>query len=66
LVAIILFIYSDVIAWKEGMSVLLGTLVGGYVAAHISRKLSQKYVRSLIIMISCGTTFYFFINRYFT
>ncbi len=65
LVAIVLFIYSGVIAWTEGVSVLLGTLVGGYLAAHISRKLSQKYVRSFIILASCGITFYFFMDMYF-
>jgi len=64
LIAIVLFIYSGVIAWQEGMSVLLGTLVGGYVAAHVSRKLSQKHIRSFIITVSCVITFYFFIDTY--
>jgi len=66
LIAIVLFIYSGVIAWHEGISVLLGTLVGGYVAAHVSRKLSQKHVRSFIVMVSFGITAYFFIDMYFS
>lgn len=65
LIAIVLFIYNGVIAWQEGISVLLGTLVGGYVAAHVSRKLSQKHIRSFIVMVSCGITSYFFIDMYF-
>lgn len=65
LIAIALFIYNGVIAWHEGISVLLGTLVGGYVAAHISRKLSQKHLRAFIVMVSCGITSYFFIDMYF-
>ena len=65
LIAIVLFIYSGEIAWLEGICVLLGTLVGGYIAARVSRKLPQKHVRSFIIMISCGITFYFFLEMYF-
>ena len=66
LIAIVLFIYNGVIAWQEGISVLLGTLVGGYVAAHVSRKLSQKHIRSFIIVVSSGITCYFFMDMYFT
>ncbi len=65
LIAIALFVYSGVIAWREGICVLLGTLVGGYVAAHVARKLSQKHVRTFIILVSCGMTSYFFIDMYF-
>lgn len=49
LIAIVLFIYDGVIAWYEGIIVLIGTLVGGYLAAHISKQLSQQYVRVFVI-----------------
>jgi len=64
LVAITLFIYDGVIAWHEGIIVLVGSLAGGYVAAHISKGLSQQYVRAFVIVASCGITAYFFINTY--
>jgi uncharacterized membrane protein YfcA len=64
LIAIVLFIYNDVIVWYEGTIVLCGTLTGGYVAAHISRHLPQKQVRSFVILASITTTLYFFIDIY--
>ena len=64
LIAIILFIYNGMIVWKEGIIVLLGTLVGGYVAAHISRQLPQAYIRSFVIYMSIGITISFFYDTY--
>ncbi|MCG8428449.1 MAG: sulfite exporter TauE/SafE family protein, partial [Chromatiales bacterium] len=64
LIAIALFIYDGVIAWYEGTIVLVGTLAGGYVAAHLSRKLPQQMVRSAVIVASVGITLYFFYDIY--
>ena len=64
LVAIALFIYDNAIAWYAGTTVLLGTLVGGYVAAHVSRRLPQAYVRNFVILASSGITVYFFFETY--
>lgn len=64
LIAIVLFIYNDVIAWYEGTIVLFGTLAGGYGAAHLSRQLPQKHVRNFVIVASITTTLYFFIDTY--
>jgi len=60
LIAIVLFIYDGAIAWYEGSLVLLGTLSGGYVAAHYSRQLPQNWVRAFVIFASIGITTYYF------
>ena len=65
LIAIVLFIIDGVIAWYEGTIVLVGTLTGGYVAAHLSRQLPQAYVRGFVIVASIGITLYFFYDIYF-
>lgn len=65
LIAIALFIYHDAIAWYEGSIVLAGTLIGGYVAAHLSRQIPQKIIRALVILASIGVTAYFFYDIYF-
>lgn len=64
LIAVALFIFDGVIAWYEGVAMLFGTLVGGYVAANISRQLPQNYVRRFVILASSGITFYFFFDVY--
>ncbi|MEW8657609.1 MAG: sulfite exporter TauE/SafE family protein [Candidatus Thiodiazotropha endolucinida] len=65
LVAILLFIYDGMIAWYAGITVMLGTLAGGYMAAHLSRRLSQRSVRSFIIFAGSVITLYFFYETYF-
>lgn len=64
LIAIAVFIYNGAIAWYEGSIVLAGTLIGGFVAAHISRQLPQKKVRTFVIIASSGITLYFFWINY--
>ena len=64
IIAIVLFAYDGLIAWKEGSAALIGVVVGGYFAARISRHLPQSWVRSFVIMISIATTIYFFYANY--
>ena len=64
LAAIALFIYSGEIAWIEGSIVLLGTMTGGYIAARISRQISQVYVRNFVILAGTSITLYFFYDIY--
>lgn len=64
LIAIVLFIVKDAIVWFEGSIVMFGTLVGGYVAAHISRSLPQQLVRNFVIVASSAITLYFFNESY--
>jgi uncharacterized membrane protein YfcA len=64
LIAIAVFIYHDVIAWYQGTIVLCGSLIGGYVAAKMSRQLPQKQVRACVIVASMSITLYFFFDTY--
>lgn len=64
LVAIALFIKNGAIAWHQGLMVLTGTLLGGFLAAHLSKQWPQKYIRIIIIITSCLITVYFFIKTY--
>jgi uncharacterized membrane protein YfcA len=64
LVAVLVFFIDGVIAWYEGSLVLLGSLIGGFIAAHYSRSFSQKLVRQFVILISVMITAYYFQHIY--
>ncbi|MFD2112216.1 sulfite exporter TauE/SafE family protein [Thiorhodococcus fuscus] len=64
IIAIALFIWEGAIAWREGGLVLLGTLAGGYAAAHLSRTLPQAQVRTFVLVASVAITGYFFLETY--
>jgi uncharacterized membrane protein YfcA len=61
ILAIVVFGVGDLIAWREGAIVLIGTLIGGYAAASAVRVVSQRLVRRAIIVVAAGMTVYFFI-----
>ena len=61
LIAIALFIAEGAIAWREGVVVLLGTVAGGYIAAHVSRQIPQILVRGFVILAGSLMTFWFFV-----
>ena len=61
ILAIVMFGVGDLIAWRQGAIVLIGTLIGGYAAASAVRVVSQGLVRWAIIVVAAGMTIYFFI-----
>jgi len=62
--AIVIFIYDGLIDWSSGAAVMLGTLIGGFIAARISRRIDATYVRVIIIITSISLTVYFFYSTY--
>lgn len=64
LVAIVLFVLEGAIDWYSGSVVLLGSVAGGYFAAHLSKKLPQQAVRVFVIIASSSITAYFFYDIY--
>lgn len=63
-IAIVIFVLQDQIAWLEGVLVLTGALVGGYLAARISRLVAAHYIRYFVMVISVFITSYFFMDTY--
>jgi uncharacterized membrane protein YfcA len=53
------FIVADVIRWPEVLPMLLGSMIGGYVAAHVAQRLGQL-IKGFIVVLGAGVTAYFF------
>lgn len=62
--AITVFMYQGYIDWLPGSILMLGTMLGGYIAAKMSLKASQQVLRNIVIVIAVTTTTYFFIDAY--
>ncbi|HSG60682.1 MAG TPA: sulfite exporter TauE/SafE family protein [Pseudomonadales bacterium] len=62
--AIVVFTYRGVIDWVPGTVVMIGNMLGGYLAAKVSLGLSQRFLKRLVITIAVVTTGYFFIDVY--
>ncbi len=64
LIAITIFALDGAIDWWRGAVVMLGTLVGGYVAARVSRSMPQHFIRHFVSLSSVAMTGYFFWDVY--
>jgi uncharacterized protein len=64
-IATLAFIATGSIAWPQGLVMILGAGIGGYLSAHFAQKLPQAWIRAVIIVISLAMTIYFFRRAYF-
>jgi uncharacterized protein len=63
-VAVIVFVLEGKVIWPIAIAMMATSLVGGYVAAHYSRRIAGKYVRWLVIAIGFFLAAYFFFKSY--
>jgi uncharacterized protein len=63
-VATITFIATGAIAWKQGIVMTLGAILGGYFAAHYAQRVPQAWIRAFVIVVGTAMTIYFFVRAY--
>jgi uncharacterized membrane protein YfcA len=54
------FVVTDMIAWGPGLTMVAGSIAGGYLGAVVARKMDQRVVRGIVIVIGWTMTGYFF------
>ncbi len=63
-IAVVTFIVAGAVAWKQGIVMILGALLGGYAGAHYAQKLPPVFIRAFVIVVGAGMTLYFFWKAY--
>lgn len=65
-IAVVIFIASRAVFWREAVVMIAGAAVGGFFGAHYSLRLPQKLVRWSVIVVGSSMTAYFFARSYWT
>lgn len=60
-IAIVPFIFANVIAWHQVILMAVGGSLGGYLCAHYARKIEPHLIRKFVIVVAFSMTAYFFI-----
>ena len=63
-IAVIVFIASRAVYWREAVIMIIGASLGGYFGARYSLRLPQKWVRRFVISVGSVMTAYFFVRAY--
>src|ERR1051326_1746297 len=63
-VAVVTFIVAGGGYWKQGIIMILGGILGGYLGAHYAMKMPQAWIRWFVVLVGAGMTVYFFWKSY--
>lgn len=63
-VAVIVFVLAGAIVWQECIPMTIGAIIGGWIGAHIGRRLPSSVVRLLTLAVAFLTTAVFFSRAY--
>jgi uncharacterized membrane protein YfcA len=63
-VAVVAFIVARAVYWKQGIPMIVGGIVGGYVGAHCAQRVPQVWIRRFVVLVGAGMTTYFFVKAY--
>jgi hypothetical protein len=61
-IAIVLFIVQGLVRWDMAGLMVIGSLIGGYAGAGIARRIGQKNVRRVVIVIGFALTLSLFVK----
>jgi uncharacterized protein len=63
-IAAVAFIVARAVYWKQGVVMIAGGILGGYLGAHYAQKIPAIWIRWFVILVGTGMTIYFFVKAY--
>jgi uncharacterized membrane protein YfcA len=63
-VAVVVFFATQNVVWRYALVMMVTSLVGGYLAAHYSRRIPGKYVRWFVVAIGFLLAAWYFAKTY--
>jgi uncharacterized membrane protein YfcA len=64
LAAAIIFVSTGLVDWWACLPMLVGSILGGWIGAKVSKRLPHEMVRIWTLLVTTGTTIVFFIRAY--
>jgi uncharacterized membrane protein YfcA len=64
-IAVVCFVALGVVWWPQTLSLGIGAVVGGYIGAHVGKRLSAPTVRAVTIIVATTITIGFFYRGFF-
>ena len=61
-VAMAAFVVHGSVAWAPGLIMIAGGTTGGYAGASLARRMDDRQVRWVVIMVAWTMTIYFFLR----
>jgi uncharacterized membrane protein YfcA len=62
-VAVVCFVIAGKVWWPQTLVMLAGSVTGGWLGAHAGKRMDQKVVRAMIMVVSITITIVFFVRR---
>jgi uncharacterized membrane protein YfcA len=61
-VAVLTFIVANAVTWPQALVMIVGSIVGGYGAAHYARRVDPRIIRGCVTVVGFAMTIYFFVR----
>ena len=63
-IAVVAFVVARAVYWPQGIVMIAGGIIGGYLGAHYAQKVPQSWIRTFVVLVGAGMTIYFFWKAY--